>query len=256
MPRSLTVIPSAIPAVSVILPTYNERDNIASLVRRLDALLPSPAEILVVDDGSPDGTAREVEIVSNDLPNVRAIVRAERGLTGAIQRGIDESRGEVVVWMDADFSMPPETVPELIARVRAGQDAAIGSRYVGNPAPSSTSEKRRLIALHQGLTRRLNRGLTAVLGADFHDWTSGFIAIRGPLIRPLRLRGDYGEYFIDLMARLVARDARLVEVHYRPAPRRHGESKTAAGWASFLRLGVRYVRAAAAARRTIRRRAG
>lgn len=247
-------MPSATPAVSVILPTYNERDNIASLVRRLDALLPSPAEILVVDDGSPDGTAREVEIVSDDLPNVRAIVRAERGLTGAIQRGIDESRGEIVVWMDADFSMPPETVPQLIARVRAGQDAAIGSRYVGGALPASpANDSGRLVALQQGLTRRLNRGLTAALGADFHDWTSGFIAIRGSLIRPLRLRGDYGEYFIDLMARLVARDARFVEVHYRPAPRRHGESKTAGGLASFLRLGVKYVRAAAAARRTIRR---
>ena len=201
------------PAVTVVLPTYNEQGNIAELIRRLDAAIDEAVEILVVDDASPDGTADEVRRVAETVPSARVIERDERGLTTAIQRGIDESRGDVVVWMDCDFSMPPELVPELVARVRGGADAAIGSRYVAGGS-SGASGGQPLVRLQELLTRGLNRALTAALGMDFHDWTSGFIAIRRELIQAHRLAGDYGEYFIDLTARLGVSGSRLDEVPY------------------------------------------
>ena len=256
MPRKLHAVssPTVAPVVSIVLPTYNERDNIAPLIRRLDQLIEAPFEVLVVDDASPDGTAAVVEALSDELPHARVIRRSDRGLTGAIQRGIDESRGAVIIWMDCDFSMPPELVPELIARVRDDEvDAAIGSRFVPGSSIDRDPSDTRIVRVHRFLARRLNRMISARLGGAFHDWTSGFIAIRASIIKPIRLRGRYGEYFIDLMARLIGSRTRFVEVPFRSAPREHGESKTATSFLGLSRLGIRYIRAFWAARRTLRR---
>lgn len=244
------------PVVSVVLPTYNERDNVTVLLGRLDRSMRWPYEALVVDDDSPDGTAGEVERLSADRPHVRLILRrGERGLTGAIQRGIDESRGDVVVWMDCDLSMPPESVPELVSRVlEGGVDAAVGSRYVAGGTAESGERDTRLVRVQKGLTRRMNRLVSALIAADFHDWTSGFIAIRAPLVKTARLEGEYGEYFIRLAAELIARGARIVEVPYRCVPRERGESKTARSLLGFARLGTRYLRAMWWAGRFVRRR--
>ena len=102
----------------------------------------------------------------------------------------------------------------------------------------------------------MNRVIGWLTGSSFHDWTSGFIAVRAPLIKGIRLRGDYGEYFIALAAELIRRGSRLVELPYRCVPRRRGESKTARGPFGFARLGVRYLRALLAAKRSIRRGPG
>jgi len=245
---------SAAPRVSIVLPTYNERDNIAPLIRELSDVLNWSFEALVVDDGSPDGTAQVVEQMAREVPGVRLIRRAERGLTGAIQRGIDEAAGEVVVWMDCNFSMPPAKVPELIAEVLdRGADAAIGSRYVEGGVAEIGARDPLLVRLQKRLTRYMNRLIARLTGTPFHDWTSGFIAIRAPLIKRIRLSGDHGEYFIGLVAELIRRRSHIAELPYRCLPRRHGDSKTAHDALGFARLGLRYVRALFAARRSIRR---
>jgi dolichol-phosphate mannosyltransferase len=246
--------PRTPPTVSVVLPTYNERENIVPLIRQLDRCMRWPFEAVVVDDDSPDGTAEVVAALSREIDYVRLVLRKrERGLTGAIQRGIDEAAGDVVVWMDCDLSMPPEKVPELVASVlEEGADTAVGSRYVAGGAAESGGRDNGLVRLQKALTRRMNRLYARLTGAEFHDWTSGFIAIRAPLIKRIRLRGDYGEYFIHLVAELLRRGARVVELPYRCVPREHGESKTARGWLDLARLGARYLRALGAARRTLR----
>jgi dolichol-phosphate mannosyltransferase len=237
----------------MVLPTYNERDNIGPLIRELYDVVTLELEVLVVDDASPDGTAQVVQHLGRELPGVRLIRRARRGLTKAIQEGIDAARGEVVVWMDCDFSMPPAKVPQLVAEVlEHGADAAIGSRWADGGAAVTGGRDGAVVRIQKVLTRRLN-ALTALLtGADLRDWTSGFIAVRASTIRRVRLRGDHGEYFITLMAELLHRGARCVEVPYRCAPRLHGESKTASSLLGFTRLGLRYLRALLAARRAIR----
>ena len=94
--------------VTVILPTYNERENIALLVEGIVSHVQPAPEVLVVDDNSPDGTWQVVESLLLSHPTLRLIKRVdERGLTSAIRRGIAEARGDVVVWMDTDLSMPP-----------------------------------------------------------------------------------------------------------------------------------------------------
>jgi dolichol-phosphate mannosyltransferase len=215
-----------------------------------------PFEALVVDDDSPDGTAEVVTRLAREIDSVRLILRRrERGLAGAIQRGIDESAGEVVVWMDCDLSMPPERVPDLVDPVLRGEvDTAVGSRYIEGGAADAGGRDTKLVRLQKVLTRRMNRFFAWTTGAGFHDWTSGFIAVGSPLIKEIRLEGDYGEYFIRLVAELMRRDARVIELPYRCVPREHGESKTARGPFGFARLGASYLRALSDARRSIRRR--
>src|SRR5688500_5538138 len=96
--------------LSVILPTYNEADNIVPLIEEVRRAV-GDAEIVVVDDDSPDGTWRRVEEARPEVRLLRRVGR--RGLTSAIREGIQASRGERVAWMDCDFSTPPEVLPRL-----------------------------------------------------------------------------------------------------------------------------------------------
>src|SRR6266576_880987 len=103
--------------ISVILPTYNEAGNIVDLIRAINRSVTHPKEIIVVDDNSPDGTSGLVHdlIASGSVPNVRLETRlTDRGLTKSIRRGIELSQGDVVMWLDCDFSMPPEVMPALL----------------------------------------------------------------------------------------------------------------------------------------------
>ena len=121
------------PCVSVVLPTYNEREGIAELVAEILAVARRAGldlEVLVVDDASPDGTAAHVETVFRADPAVRVYVRrGERGLASAILRGIQEARGDVVVIMDSDGNHDPALLP-LMVRCVDDFDVVIGSRYV------------------------------------------------------------------------------------------------------------------------------
>lgn len=230
---------------SIILPTYNEKGNIEKLIPAISAILPWTAEFIVVDDNSPDGTAQAVREIMSQIANIRLIVRTEeRGLVSAIQRGIDESRGRVVVWMDCDFSLPPATVPELIARVVGDEavDAAIGSRYVPGGADELHGHKGAVVVIQKCCTHTLNWLTTKLMQTPFHDWTSGFIAIKREVIRGIPLHGDYGEYFIMLMAQLIRDHYRWVEVPYQNVPRTIGESKTAETFLGLIGRGSQYIR--------------
>jgi dolichol-phosphate mannosyltransferase len=223
--------------LSVVLPTYNERDNILPLIERLDAALASVGhEILVVDDDSPDGTAARVETYAAGHPTVRVIRRVGvRGLVTAIQEGIAQSRGDAVAWMDADLSMPPELVAALYAALPRA-DVALGSRYV-----AGGSDGRDNVPVHRLFSGMLNAALRLLLGTGVTDYTSGFLCVKRSVLREIPLTGDYGEYCIEFLHRARRRGFRIVELPYRNAPRVHGESKTAAGVGGLLRRGWRYV---------------
>ena len=243
------------PTIAVILPTYNEKGNIVRLIDALSTQIKYPAEFIVVDDNSPDRTAEAVSELARHRSDVKLILREnERGLTSAIQAGIDQSRSDIVVWMDVDFSHPPEKVPELIARILSGgYDAAIGSRYIPGGADELQNLANPVILVQKLCTRILNWFTRVVTGVPFHDWTSGFIAIRGDTIRQVRLCGDYGEYFIFLMARLCALQARWVEVPFNNIPREVGETKTASGFLGLLSRGIHYISAVFKATHLMRR---
>ena len=226
--------------VSVILPTYNEAENVGPLVREvLTSLADYDPEVLVIDDDSPDGTWRvagEIAAGPGQLQVVRR--RHDRGLAASLTEGIALARGEIICWMDADFSMPPAMLPRLVGAVADGADLAVGSRY----APGG-SDGRDDVPLHRFLSRVLTAFASRLLVPRFRDYTSGFIAVRrAALERLLPLEGAYGEYFIALVYRAWQQGLQIRELPYACAPRRTGESKTATGWLGYFTRGWGYVR--------------
>lgn len=231
--------------VCTVLPTYNERDNIGPLIQGILASAITPHLVLVVDDNSPDGTSDVVAALAAqmkpDSERRLVLVRrvGEKGLTSAIQRGIDEAinthHAAIVTWMDCDLSMPPADVPKLVQAVLEGADVAVGSRWVPGGADVAHGPMART------LSWLINHFAIALLGNQVHDYTSGFIAARAPVLQQLRLQGDYGEYCIDLLARASQAGYRLREVPYRCVPRTAGESKTGINLWDYLVKGRKYV---------------
>jgi dolichol-phosphate mannosyltransferase len=227
--------------VSIVFPTYNERDNIGPLIEEVLDHAPPNTEVIVVDDDSPDGTWRVVEEMQSRRPNLHLIRRTtERGLTSALRAGIAFARGDVVVWSDCDFSMPPATVAELLAKVAGGADVAVGSRFVdGGGVRIVHGSGDTLIAYL--MSRTLNGFIQRFLGRDFKDYTSGFIAARREVLDRVPLRGDYGEYFIDLVYRAKKLGFKVAEVPYMCVERRAGQGKTGAHFFDYIKKGWKYV---------------
>jgi len=223
------------PHVSVVLPTYNEGGHIVDLLQAIQSALPGDTEIIVVDDDSPDGTWRLVQGYAAQHVGVRLLRRVgRRGLTSAFNEGIALARGDIICWMDCDFSMPPEMLPALVSATEY-TDIAIGSRYVPGGADVGHPLLARLFS------RAINLLAGVLLGFYVRDYTSGFIAARRQVLESIALRGDYGEYFIDLMARAGRLGFSVTEVPYKCIPRRSGESKTGTDVLGYLRRGSKYV---------------
>ncbi len=232
--------PVASPQISIVLPTYDEADNIELLIdRTLQALgdYPGGVEVVVVDDDSPDGTWQLVAEKAKADPRVRLIHRTtERGLTSAISRGLHEARGQWAGWMDCDLSMPPEKWPDLAEALAQGAGLAVGSRYVPGGGDIAHSFTGRL------LSRVINVWAGLMLDGSIKDYTSGFILGRQEIFDQIDLRGDYGEYCIDLLYRTRRAGYTIRELPYLCVPREAGESKTATNVWGYLSRGVNYIK--------------
>lgn len=208
--------------VTIVVPTYKERDNLAPLARRIFAALdPAHSELLIVDDDSPDGTAAEAQRLAADQP-VRCIVRrGERGLATAVIRGLAEARGELVVVMDADLSHPPEALPALLEALRDPHvNMAIGSRFV--PGAGIESNWPLFRRLNSFVARALARPLTPV-----RDVMSGFFAVRRRELDLTRLEPIGYKIALELVVRHRWRN--VVEVPIMFADRTAGRSKLNVG---------------------------
>jgi dolichol-phosphate mannosyltransferase len=203
--------------VSVILPTYNERECLTALKPRLDAaLLPFRSEVVVVDDDSPDGTGDLVRAAER-TGGWRLLARkGRRGLASAVLDGIADSEGEVIVVMDADGSHPPETLPLLIGPLRSGQaEMVLASRFVPGGSDLGLHGARRAVSY---LATRLARPLTKV-----RDPMTGFFALRREILRGAVLT-PLG-YKIGLEILVKCRPRRVLEVPFVFEGRIAGTSK-------------------------------
>ncbi len=212
-------------SVVVVVPTYNEVGNIEPLCRLVRAALPT-AEVLIVDDASPDGTADEARRVARELGPVEVIDQATKGGLGAAYRtGFREAlaRGaDVCVQLDADLSHDPAVVPALVANVEHGADLAIGSRYVPGGRTVDWPWQRRV------LSRWGNRYAAGVLGLAVNDATSGFRAYSADALRRMDyetvLADGYG-FQVEMTHRLVGAGGQIVEFPITFSERVSGESK-------------------------------
>lgn len=209
----------------VVVPTFQEAENIGAFLEQVRAAVPQ-ADIMVVDDSSPDGTGELAEKAAAELGQITVLHRpAKQGLGAAYRAGftagLDEHH-DVIVQMDCDFSHDPNVLPELIAAVVDGADCAVGSRYVPGGATPSWPVHRRV------LSRYGNRYTAGLLELGIGDATSGFRAYRAAALRRIEFattRANGYAFQTELAYRMVQAGMRIVEIPITFVDRAYGTSK-------------------------------
>jgi dolichol-phosphate mannosyltransferase len=211
------------PQLSVIVPTFNERDNVTTLFRRLEAALAGVSwEVIFVDDNSPDGTWDVVRALAREDSRVRCIRRiGRRGLSGACIEGILASSAPYAAVIDADLQHDETQLPRMLALLQGGEaDLVVGSRYIaGGSAESFNKQRAGISALATEVAKR-------VLRVKIADPMSGFFMIRSDRFEQLapQLSTQGFKILLDIVA--TARgELRIKEIPYAFGARLHGESK-------------------------------
>ena len=226
--------------ISIILPTYNEKENILSLIESIFQTFSKieniKYEIIIVDDNSPDGTSRELGKYQNKNKNITLITRKDkRGLASAIKTGILEAMGEHIVIMDTDFSHPPEFIKNMInVREESDFDVVIASRYIKD-GEMQTSKVKYL------LSKFMNLLLGFILNLKIEDLTGGFFIIKKSLLNKVNLDKifiGYGDYFFRLFYELKKIKYSFREIPFKYAKRKVGVSKT-----KTFKMGIDYIKA-------------
>jgi glycosyltransferase involved in cell wall biosynthesis len=216
--------------LSVLVPTYNERGALPELIERLAATFRQgalDAEIVVVDDSSPDGTAALAEALAAQYP-VRVLRRpGKAGLASAVLDGLKVARGDLIGVMDADLSHPPEALLPMVRAIEDdGVDLAVGSRYIAGGAMEDWPWSRQLVSI---VANWLTAGLTPV-----RDATSGFFVVRRSALDGVPLNPIGFKIGLEVIAR--AHYRRYVELPYVFTDRKQGFSKfTVREVVSFLK---------------------
>ncbi len=205
--------------LSLVIPTYRERDNIEPLLTRLGTVAPSlgePIEVLIVDNASDDGTADRARSLLGQVVPGRVVEPALRcGLAEAVLLGIREASGDLIGVMDADLSHPPELLPRLVEAVRAGRQMAVASRYTPGGGVEGWPRLRRMLSRLGNLAAR---PLTTVA-----DTTAGYFVIRAELLRRLSLKAQGFKILLEILVQGCLHD--VEEVPYVFRDRVRGESK-------------------------------
>jgi dolichol-phosphate mannosyltransferase len=239
------------PVLSIVVPTYNERDRLPELVTAVFAAFVAAGldgELIVVDDNSPDGTGTLAEELAKDR-RIRVVHRAGKlGLGTAVIEGFGVAEAPVVGVIDADMSHPPDLLPRMFeAMQRTGADVLVASRYIPGGGTVKWSATRLLMSR---LACAMARGLTPV-----RDATSGFFLIRRSLAQDVQISAGGFKICLELLAR--GRPSIVVEVPYVFAGRTAGKSKMnwkeALGYLAQLRDLHRFQRARPHRPRTYRR---
>jgi dolichol-phosphate mannosyltransferase len=212
-----------VPDATICLPTYNERENLESMLR---ALAPLGVNVLVVDDNSPDGTGEIADRLAEELQFVSVLHRPEKqGLGPAYLAGFRRALADGAVYileMDCDFSHKPADVPRLIEACERGADLALGSRYVPGGGTENWGVTRRIISVGGSLYARL------ILGVSFHDLTGGFKCYRRAVLERIDLDAIHSKGYafqIETTYRTVRAGFKVVEVPITFVDRTAGESK-------------------------------
>jgi dolichol-phosphate mannosyltransferase len=206
--------------ISVIIPTYNERDNIVPLVERLHSVLSgSDYEIVFVDDNSRDGTIEIATALSAKYP-VRVVVRNDkRGLASAVADGINYATGKIICVMDADLQHPPEVIPHMAGAIENGADIAIASRYVKGGGCPGWGLARRVVSKAAVFLAHLLLPPTR----QVNDPMSGFFMLRKKVVAKADLKPVGYKILLEIL--VMGQFQKITEVPYTFANRSGGESK-------------------------------
>ncbi|MBE9069913.1 glycosyltransferase family 2 protein [Leptolyngbya cf. ectocarpi LEGE 11479] len=206
--------------LSVIVPIYNEVENLTNLVERISEILSRESytyEIVCVDDGSRDGSTDLLQRLATTYPQLKAILlRRNYGQTAAMAAGFEHAQGQIIVTLDGDLQNDPQDIPLLLDRIEAGYDLVSGWR-----------KQRQDAALTRLLPSKIANWLIGkVTGVKLHDYGCSLKAYRSELVLDLKL---YGELHRFLPALAFIEGARITEIPVRHHPRRFGKSKYGLG---------------------------
>ena len=230
LPRQEEMVKASKVKLSIVIPTYNESQNIVRILDSIaETLSPYTAvEIIVVDDNSPDGTAEIASLHAKNISdnkklNVEIIRREGKfGLSSAIIAGIKSATGDLLVVMDGDFSHPPQVIPSIIEGLQDSNcDIVIASRYIKGGSIIGWPFKRRLMS--KGATKIAQYGL----GIEVRDPVSGFFAFRRNIIDGIKFDAIGYKMLLEILVK--TKGARIKEVPYTFTNRRIGTSKLDAG---------------------------
>ena len=212
--------------ISIIIPTYNESQNILQILKSIKDNLPKNfvTQAIVVDDNSPDGTGKLVE---DYLKNIKKMAdytieiihrKAKDGLSSAILKGIQHAKGDTIVVMDCDFSHPPQIIPKLIESIKKYQyDIVVASRYIKGGKIQGWSLKRKTMSKFATLIAKKG------LGIDTHDPMSGFFAFKRNIIKGLNIDAIGYKFLLEILVK--TKDVSIKEIPYTFQNRELGSSK-------------------------------
>ena len=208
--------------ISIILPTYNEKDNIVRLVETIKKLkLEQTFEILIIDDNSPDGTYQFSKDNLSNEKNVKIVLRKNiRGLAFSIKEGIEKSTGEHIIVMDTDFTHDPILIKKMIS-LSSKYEIISGSRYVSGGYMENQ--------LHGKLSYYYNIMLKFILKTKVNDNLGGYFLIKRNLLNKLefdKIFYGYGDYFFRLLYFSKNKNAKIIEIPAVYKQRIYGKSKS------------------------------
>ena len=209
--------------ISIIIPTYNERENVPIIVKKIaDAMKKTNEkyEIVIVDDNSHDGTARIAKALAKKYPIIIVSRRGKLGLASAVMAGVKKAKGDRIIVMDADLSHPPEKLP-LIVKALEEYDIVIGSRNIKGGGVETWTFDRKLIS--KGATVLAN----VAIGINVSDPMSGFFGVRRKILENTKIRVKGYKILMNILAK--NKNLKIKEIPYFFKDRVHGETKLGAG---------------------------
>jgi len=208
--------------LSILVPTYMEKENIGALVASIwENLSQYDFEIVFIDDNSPDGTAEEIKNLSKRFDNIKLVVRnGKRGLGSAYKDGFKTANGELIVQMDADLSHNPADLPKILAALEHS-DIVVGSRYTKDGKAIGWKWHRNIVS------KGANFLATVFLGLKVNDSTSGFKAYKRSAFKQLVSASKFNGFEFQVEALYIAEKLglRIAEVPVTFVNRRRGKSK-------------------------------
>lgn len=215
----------------IILPTYNEQENISRLIDALEKVFQKIPEwhmhILVVDDLSPDGTAQTVEAIQKHLPNLHLLKGSKKGLGEAYKRGFSYAmahlKPDYIFQMDADFQHNPNDIPHFLKAAEKGYEFIIGSRYIPGGDCPNWEFKRKLYSWLANVGARILAGIKGI-----NDCTSGYRCIKADFLKNLhldQLKSNGYAFQLTLLHAATKKKLKILEIPILFHSRKQGESK-------------------------------
>ncbi len=230
------------PSLSIVLPTYNEKDNIKILIPEIEETFKHVNhEIIVVDDSSPDGTARISEELNKKYGNIKVIIREKKeGIGAAIREGYNNAGNSIIISSDSDLSFTLPDMYRLYAKIQEGYDLVLGNRHSKISFYELTTLK---VKIKGWISKNGNKFLRLMTGLNINDFSANFRAIRKDVWEQINTKEKTNTLLLEMILKCKYGGLRVTEIPVTFKDRIHGESKLNLGTEApkFLFKMIKYV---------------